>query len=204
MSADPIRPGRVVRRGAAAVLAAVLLTAGAGCGGSAASSDGDIPLPTLPSTAPASASPSAPAQTVMYQLSGDLCKKADQSPFADLYPAEDPKPLVNTEKLCITRRTSTERSVSLRIDANLAPDEKSAKLFVETGRRLAKRQLTDVEGAGSDAYWSGDKDDVTLTSYRGNLVLEVSATVNVADGLPADAVQRLVRLAEGTYTKLAP
>jgi hypothetical protein len=191
-----------VLRRTAAVLAAVFLMVGAGCGGSSEPGDRTITLPPLPSSEQTSAP--AAAAGVVYRLSGDLCAKADQSPFADLYPKEDAKPLVNTEKLCVTRRTSAERSVSLTIDADLLPNEKSAKLFVETGRRLAKRPFTNVTGAGSDAYWSGDKDDVKLTSYHGNLVLEVEAAVNVADGMPDDVVQRLVRVAEGTYAKLAP
>lgn len=191
-----------VRRGTAAVFAAVLLAAGgAGCGGSDDPGDRTITLPPLPSTEKTSA---APPTGVVYKLSGDLCEKADQAPFADLYPTEDDKRLASTEKLCVTRRTSPDKSISLTIDADLLPTESAAKLFVETGRRLAKRPYTDVDGAGADAYWDGDKDDVKLTSYHGNLVLEVQAAVNVADGMPKDVVQRLVRVAEGTYAKLAP
>ncbi|MFD0747627.1 hypothetical protein ACFQ1L_41880 [Phytohabitans flavus] len=180
----------------------MLLLAVAGCGGSDEPADGTITLPPAPSAEGTSAPP--PAAGVVYKLSGDLCEKADQAPFADLYPKEDAQPLVNTEKLCVTRRTSADKSISLTIDADLLPNEAAAKLFVETGRRLAKRPFTDVTGAGSDAHWSGDKDDVKLTSYHGNLVLEVQAAANVADGMPDDVVQRLVRVAEGTYAKLAP
>ncbi|GAB3517361.1 hypothetical protein GCM10027575_40190 [Phytohabitans suffuscus] len=184
-----------------ATLAAVLLVTGAGCGGPDEPGGGTITLPPLPSTERTTAA--APAAAV-YRLSGNLCEKADQTPFADLYPREDAKRLVATEKLCMTRRTSAEKSVSLTIDADLLPTEAAAKLFVETGRRLAKRPFTDVDGAGADAYWDGDQDDVKLTSYHGNLVLEVRAAVNVKDGMPDDVVQRLVRVAEGTYAKLAP
>jgi hypothetical protein len=191
-----------MRAARTSVLAAVLLAVAAGCGGSDEPGDRTITLPTLPSAEQTSAA--APAAGAVYRLSGDLCQKADQAPFADLYPTADAKPLASTEKLCVTRRTSAEKSISLTIDADLLPTEAAAKLFVETGRRLAKRPFTDVTGAGSDAYWSGDKDDVKLTSYHGNLVLEVQAAVNVADGLPSDVVQRLVRVAEGTYAKLAP
>jgi len=192
----------VTRLGAAAVLAVTLLATAAGCGGSDEPGRGTITLPPLPPDSPTS--PPPPAAGALYKLSGALCEKADQSSFVDLYPTEDAKPLVNTEKLCVTRRTSAERSVSLTIDADLLPTEQAAKLFVETGRRLAKRPFTNVTGAGADAYWDGDKDDVKLTSYHGNLVLEVQAAVNVADGMPDDVVQRLVRVAEGTYAKLAP
>lgn len=202
MSAARTPVAGAVRGGTAAVLAAVLLAAGAGCGGSDEPGDRTITLPPLPSTERTTAA--APAGGVVYKLSGDLCEKADQAPFADLYPTADAKPLASTEKLCVTRRTSADKSISLTIDADLLPTEEAAKLFVQTGRRLAKRPFTDVEGAGSDAYWDGDKDDVKLTSYHGNLVLEVQAAVNVADGMPGDVVQRLVRVAEGTYAKLAP
>ncbi|GAA4728314.1 hypothetical protein [Phytohabitans rumicis] len=189
----------------ATLAAALLLAFVAGCSGGGDANtpgDGEIPLPPLASDSPATSAPAAAG--VVYTLSGELCEKADQSPLVDLYPKEDAARLVNTEKLCVTRRTSTERSVSLTIDADLLQTEAAAKLFVETGRRLAKRPYTDVDGAGTDAFWSSDKDDVKLTSYHGNLVLEVEAAVNVADGMPADIVPRLVRIAAGTYAKLAP
>ncbi|MEH1130093.1 hypothetical protein [Micromonospora sp. CPCC 206061] len=192
----------VLRRGAVVALAAALLGTSAACG-----SDSDAPKPLAEQTPPPEpteqATPSAGSGPV-YVLSGELCTKADQSPLADLYPKEGANPLVNTERLCITHRTSGEKGIDLTVDAEVLRDEATARLFVETGRRLAKRPYTDVTGAGTDAHWSGDQDDVKLTSYNGNLVLEVEASVNVADGLPPDIVQRLVKVAAGTYQRLAP
>jgi hypothetical protein len=190
----------VLRRGAVVALAAALLGTSVACGND---SDGPTPIaepppePSEVATSPAGTGP-------VYVLSGELCKKADQSPLADLYPKEGANPLVNTERLCITHRTSGEKGIDLTVDAEVLRDEATARLFVETGRRLAKRPYTDVTGAGADAHWSADKDDVKLTSYNGNLVLEVEASVNVADGLPPDIVQRLVKVAAGTYQRLAP
>lgn len=189
------------RRSAVAVLAAALLLTVAACGGDsdAATPGGELTLPPVAEDTP------SPAGTgPVYALSGDLCKKADQSPLADLYPKENAQPLVNTERLCITHRTSGEKGIDLTVDAEVLRDEATAKAFVETGRRLAQRPYTDVTGAGADAHWSGDQDDVKLTSYNGNMVLEVQASVNVADGMPADIVQRLVKVAAGTYERLRP
>lgn len=199
-----MRASRAVRGGTAVVFAAVLLATAAACGASDEPDDRVITLPPLPSSVETTTTAPPPAGGVVYKLSGKLCEKADQAAFAELYPNEDPNPLVNTEKLCATRRTSPDKSISLTIDANVMPAEEAAKLFVETSRQRPRRPpTTDVE-VGSDAFWDGDQDDVKLTSYHGNLVLEVQVAVNGADGLPGDVVQRLVRVAEGTYAKLAP
>ncbi|WP_281904494.1 hypothetical protein [Phytohabitans aurantiacus] len=192
---------RQARRSAVVALAAALLSTVAACGGG---DDASSPIPEPPPLATEAATPTPAGSGPVYVLSGELCKKADQSPLADLYPKEEAQPLVNTERLCITHRTSGEKGIDLTVDAEVLNDEGMAKRFVETGRRLAKRPYTDVTGAGTDAHWSGDKDDVKLTSYNGNLVLEVEASVNVADGLPPDIVQRLVKVAAGTYQRLAP
>lgn len=188
-----------------AVVAALLVLGVTGCGGS----DSGLPDDTL-TLGPAGTSAAAPATSApagtgpVYKLSGNLCQKADQSPLADLYPIGDDKPLVATHKLCATSRKSQTVTVALSIDADLMPNERTAKLFVETGRRLARSTPTDIEGAGSDAFWTGTEKDVKLTAYHGNLVLEVSISnlstkVPFPDGMP----ERLVRVAAGTYAHLA-
>jgi hypothetical protein len=154
----------------------------------------------LPTSAPATPAGTGP----MYALTGKLCGKVDQSALADLYPKEDATRLVNTAKLCVTSRESARRDVSLTVDADLMPDERAAKLVVETGRRRSSLPTTDVGGAGADAFYVTGQNRVKLTSYQGNLVLEVEALADATDGLPEDIADRLVKVAAGTYARLSP
>jgi hypothetical protein len=95
--------------------------------------------------------------------------------------------------------------VSFSVNAELLPTEKAAKLYLDTGRRLAKSPATDIGGAGSGAYWTGDDNKVTLVSYHGNLALDITvAVVNDAHRLPAGLPERLARVADGTFARLSP
>jgi hypothetical protein len=193
---------RLVRISALAVLAAVTLAA-TGCGGpEAGTGSGPTGSPATSST-PGAPSGSAAAGPV-YQLAGSLCQRADQSPLADLFPTAD-KPITDTEKLCATSRASKAMAVSLSIDAELLKDATWAQRYYDTAHRLAKSTPTDIPGAGSGAFWTGDKNKVELFSYHGNLVLQVRVySVNDSRQLPDDLPARLARVAAGTFAQLNP
>ncbi|MFC0531061.1 hypothetical protein [Phytohabitans kaempferiae] len=178
------------------VLAAVAVVAG--CGG-----DGE------PETAPPVAitpSPSAAASAgPVYALAGNLCGVADQKPLDELFPTVTGKPIADSPRLCATSRRSSTVSVSLSIDAELLRTEQQAKLFLDAARRTNKVGTpTDVQGVGTDAYWAGDPKEVNLTAYDGNLVLELRIASVGDNPLPQGVPERLARVAEGTFAKLAP
>lgn len=189
----------------AAVLAAVALAAG--CGGSepATSGDKEIVIPK-PSETPAPAeSSTAPRTGPVYKLSGSLCAKADQRAITEIYPKQDGPPMVDTEKLCVITWQTASQSLTLTLDADLRPDEQWARDFVAESRQRSKYPVTDVAGVGAAAFWQEIlAGEVRLTSYHGNLVLRVEASVNEKDGFPKDIQARVQRVAAGTYPKLAP
>jgi hypothetical protein len=187
---------RLVVGGLALAVVAVV----AGCGGDAEPEAGS------PATsAPAAASASAAAAGPVYTLSGKLCGIADQAPLAELFPTDGGKPLADTPQLCATSRRSPTLSVSVSIDAELLRTEQQAQLFVEAARGNSRGgPPTDIEGAGTDAFWAGGGKEVKLTAYDGNLVLELRIASVGENDLPPGVPERLARVAEGTFAKLAP
>ena len=96
-------------------------------------------------------------------------------------------------------------TVSLSIDAELQPNTKTAKLFLDTSRRLDGGTPTDLPGVGSGAFWIGDATKVKLVSYHGNLNLTIICEpVSSRHQLPAGVPERLGRVAAGTFARLAP
>nr|MDT0659354.1 hypothetical protein [Micromonospora sp. DSM 115978] len=190
-----------------AAVAVVALAAAAGCGGAPDGGPDSGPVLTLPPLPPETTAPptTAPAdQGPVYVLTGTLCDRADVSALADLYPTAD-TPLTNSARLCATARSSDRSVVSLSIDAELLRDGRWAREYFDTSRRLAQDSPTDIPGAGSGAFWTGDERTVELFSFHGNLVLQIRLrTVRDADKLPADAADRLARVAAGTFARLAP
>jgi hypothetical protein len=181
------------------VLAAVAVAAG--CGGDP---EPDAAGPRASSSA--AASPSASATTgPVYALAGNLCGVADLAPLAELFPATGGKPLADTPKLCATSRRSKTVSVSVSVDAELLRTEQQARLFMDAARGTSRRGTpTDIAGAGTAAFWAGDGKEVKLTTYDGNLVLELRVASVGDNHLPAGVPERLARIAEGTFAKLAP
>jgi hypothetical protein len=185
---------RWVARGLALAVVAVA----AGCGGD--------PEPSPPETStPPAASASAAAAGPVYRLGDGLCGVADQAPLAELFPTVSGKPIANSPKLCATSRRSSSVSVSVSIDAELLRTEQQARLFLETARGTSRGGTpTDIAGAGAAAFFVTDGHEVNLTSYHGNLVLELRVASVGDNDLPQGVPERLARVAEGTFAKLAP
>lgn len=188
-------------------LAAAVLVAAGGCGDADPSTESEpgraLTLPPRPSQT--TAAPAAPAdQGPVYVPSGNLCERADLAALAEVYPKAE-TPLAATARLCDTSRSSDTSVVTLSVDAELLKDGRWAKEYFETARRLAKTSTTDVPAAGAGAFWTGDERGVELFSYHGNLVLQIRLrVVRDQDRLPADAVDRVARVAAGTFARLAP
>jgi hypothetical protein len=179
------------------LLAAVAFAAG--CGGD----------PEPEATGPAaSATPSASASAAagpVYALSGNLCGIADLAPLAELFPTVSGKPIADSPRLCATSRRSSTVSVSVSVDAELLRTEQQARLFLDASRGAGRGgPPTDIEGAGTAAFWAGGGKEVKLTSYDGNLVLELRVASVGDNDLPEGVPERLARVAEGTFAKLAP
>jgi hypothetical protein len=187
---------RWVVRGLSLAVVAVV----AGCG-----SDPEPAAGPPVTSAPPAASASGAAAGPVYVLSGKLCGLADQAPLAELFPTATGKPIADTPRLCATSRRSSTVSVSVSIDAELLRTEQQARLFMEAARGTSRGgPPTDIEGAGTDAFWAGDGHEVKLTSYHGNLVLELRVASVGDNDLPQGVPERLARVAEGTFAKLAP
>jgi len=185
---------RWVARGLALVVVAVA----AGCGGDPEPSPSETSTPPAASASPAAAGP-------VYRLGDGLCGVADQAPLAELFPTVSGKPIANSPKLCATSRRSSSVSVSVSIDAELLRTEQQARLFLETARGTSQGGTpTDIAGAGAAAFFVTDGHEVNLTSYHGNLVLELRVASVGDNDLPQGVPERLARVAEGTFAKLAP
>jgi hypothetical protein len=196
-------------RRATSVLIGVLLVGLAGCGGSdpkpdasGVSADKYRPPADSATSAPA-ASPTAAGRT--YTLPPSLCGVSDLTAITELYPTLDGKPLADSSGICSRFLKSAKTGVGITVDSQLAGQAKFGQAYLDTGRRLAKTKTTDIDGVGTDAYWTVDKYEVKLTTYDGNLILEISITLpnKGEDALPADTPQRLGRVANGTFAKLA-
>jgi hypothetical protein len=179
-------------------LALAVVAVAAGCGGD--------PEPGTPETsAPPAASASAATTGKVYTLAGKLCGVADQAPLAELFPTVSGKPIADSPRLCATSRRSSTVSVSVSIDAELLRTEQQAKLFLDAARGSSRGgPPTDIGGAGTAAFWAGSGKEVKLTSYDGNLVLELRVASVGDNDLPQGVPERLARVAEGTFAKLAP
>jgi hypothetical protein len=207
-------------RVAAVTMFALAVTAGmAGCGRAASeagSSPSDMASEMLyvpraserSSVPPASERSSAPPVSgPKYKLSGKLCRKADLRAIEELFPTQKYKPLASTRRYCATARSSRDgvHSIGVSVDAELLPDEEWAKRFFDMSRQTATEDVHDIGGAGTEALWTGDSTSIDLTTYHGNLVLELEVQLlNPDDDLPDDMPQRLARVADGTFERLAP
>jgi hypothetical protein len=199
----------LARLGAPAVLCAVLLAGVVGCSRSdppATSPATAGPATTKPATTtPATTTPTTAGADVTFQLPKSLCEAVDDSALKDLFPIDGGKPIANASGLCATSRSSTAMAVSLSIDAELLPNAKAGKLYLDTARRLGGGKPTDLPGAGSGAFWIGDTKKVKLVSYQANLVLTITCEpVSSQHELPAGVPERLGRVAAGTFARLAP
>jgi hypothetical protein len=181
-----------------AALAAVLLLAVAGCARSA-----DDPAPAT------SATPTVPTGT-SYALPAKLCDKVDSTALQDLYPTPD-EPLLDTSISCDTALiAASDRVLGLFVDAHfadpalLAVSPQLTQETYELQRRLARSTPTDIDGAGSAAFWYAIEDQLWLVSYDGNLLLTVSvAAVNATHRLAPDMPTRLTQVAAATMAALA-
>lgn len=179
-------------------LALAVVAVAAGCGG-------DSEPSTQATSTPPAASASAAAAGPVYALGGNLCGVADQAPLAELFPTATGKPIADSPRLCATSRRSSSVSVSVSIDAELLRTEQQARLYLETARGTSQGGApTDIPGAGAAAFFVTDGHEVKLTSYHGNLVLELRVASVGDNDLPQGVPERLARIAEGTYAKLAP
>jgi hypothetical protein len=200
---------KLVRR-ATSVASGVLLLAGlAGCGGSgpnpaASGVPSDKYRPPTDVSVPAPTTSTIAAGRI-YTLPPSLCGASDLTAITELYPTLDGKPLADSAGICTRFLKSTTTAVGITIDSNLVKEAKFGQAFLDTGRRLGKTKTTDMEGVGADAYWTVDKYEVQLVTYDGNLILQVSITLpkDSRNALPADTPQRLGRVANGTFAKLA-
>lgn len=184
-------------------LFAVLLMGVIGCSRSE-TTGGSARTPST-TAAPAAASPSAASADIRYVLPEKLCQAVDDTALREIFPIDGGKPLVDSAGLCDTSRASPSMAVSFTVNAQLTRDSTWGQRYYDTARRLAKGTPTDVSGAGSAAFWIGDKNKVELVTYHGNLALHViCATINDNHRLPADVPARLVRVAAGTFARLAP
>jgi hypothetical protein len=189
---------RTPLRAGAAALAALVWAGVAGCGGT--DDEAGAASPSTPPTT-AAATPAGP----VYKLPKGLCTAVDEGPLADLFPTDGGQPVADAGGLCATSRSSKQMAVSFSVNAELLPNERAARAYLDTGRRLAKSPPTDIGGAGSGAYWMGDDNQVKLVTYHGNLALDITvAVVNDAHRLPAGLPERLARVADGTFARLEP
>lgn len=223
------RRARTVRVGAVTMLALALTAGMAGCGraaseaGSTTSDTASDTAPEMPSdtasemlyvprasersSVPPASEPSSapPVSGLKYKLSGKLCRNVDLRAIEELFPDQDHKPLSNIRRYCGTARSSRDGLLSIGIDAELLPDGEWAKRFYDTGRQMADSDVHDIGGAGTEAFWTGDSPLIRLTTYHGNLVLEIDVHMLTSDvDLPDDMPQRLARVADGTFERLAP
>jgi hypothetical protein len=191
----------------AAVLAIAALLAAAACGDADPAGDPDSgPVLTLPPLPPSTTAPATtPAdQGPTYAMTGSLCRRADLTPIAEIYPTAD-TPLADSARLCHISYSSPRSVVAFSLDAELFPDGRWAREYLDTARRKAPSQPTDIAGAGAAAFWFGDERAVELNSQHGNLVLQIQIeAIRDADKLPDDTPERLARVAAGTFARLAP
>ncbi|GAB3813986.1 hypothetical protein [Micromonospora zhanjiangensis] len=201
--------GQPARRVASVLSGTLLLTGLAGCGGadpkpdaSGVPADKYRPATDAATSAPATA-PTAAGRT--YTLPSSICAVADLTAITELYPTFDGKPLADSSGVCTRFLRSAKTVVVFTVDPQLAGSAKFGQEFLNTGRRLAKTKTTDLPGVGTDAYWTVDRYEVKVVTYDGNLILEVSISLpnKGTDALPADTPQRLGRVANGTFAKLA-
>jgi hypothetical protein len=197
-----------VRRAMSATLGVLVLTGVAACGDSGpgtAPSGGkpsDKYLPSTDLTAPTSASPTLAAGRT-YTLPPSLCKASDLTALTELYPKVDEKPLADSSGICATSLRSNAAWIGLTVDSNMAPNG-MGQAYLDTGRRLNKEPATDLPGVGTAAYWTVRGNDTKLVTFDGNLILEISVSSGTKNHpLPADIAQRLGRVANGTFARLA-
>ncbi|MEH1013630.1 hypothetical protein V6U90_11020 [Micromonospora sp. CPCC 206060] len=193
------------RAGSLGLAALLLVGAGAACGRSEPEPDAAGPsTDPAPTSAPTTTGPVGPGD-VTYTLPAKLCPAVDDAALAEIFPRDGGAPVLDIPGACGITRLAEGMTVGLNVDAELLKDGQWAQRFYETGRRLARGTPTDIDGAGTAAFWTVEKNRIKLVTYHGNLALTLTCEPVAAAGrLPADVPQRLARVAAGTFARLAP
>lgn len=185
-------------------------------GSAAAACTGPAGKPPAPTRVPASSRAPAPTTVasladsgVRYRAVDDLCHALDLSALTEvLKQAQDPEPgrftsasLTNIR--CNVSFGDLKAFSTLDVMANIYTDPHVALIAHEGQRRALDEPTADIPGLGTAAYSYVDKVvGPQVEVYDGNLTLSVGMISFDQGAIPADAIDRLTRVAAGTLPRL--